>query len=137
VVAGRRVEAAIYAFGGYLKSKAASSKQATSIFRLRGHRKTPSQEFYEDCLHRRYFVSGNRISWELEENPPVHLEPKDLPSGSGRASRDGNADGNDDSGRGPHFIDDQASHQEGGKPSGGSSSDSVVSDDNQQKMKYR
>ena len=60
------------------------------------------------------------------------MEPKDLPNKSGP-----DADGNDDSGRGPHFIDDHASHQDGGKLSGGSSSGSVVSADNQQKMKYR
>jgi hypothetical protein len=80
--AARRVEAAIHAFGGYIKPK--QLRPQSSIFR---HRKSPSKEFYEDGFHQRYLVTGNHISWELEDNPPVHIKPFRLAAVESTSSR--------------------------------------------------
>lgn len=66
----RRVEAAICAFGGTLNTSKRCPNQASSIFRFKGA--SNSRLFYEQQLPRRYYLSGSRISWEVEENPPVY-----------------------------------------------------------------
>jgi hypothetical protein len=68
-IATRRVEAAICAFGGTLNSN--RSQQTWSIFRHRGA-STDGRRRYEQRLPGRYYLSGSRISWDVEENPPVH-----------------------------------------------------------------
>lgn len=73
VIATRRIEAAICAFGGALYSS--SSTRTDSIFRLTGP--SSSRRRYEELLHRRYFLSGSRISWAVEENPPVDIFSED------------------------------------------------------------
>ena len=132
-IATRRVEAAIHAFGGFVKPKQMLPHRPTSIFRLKGHRKTPSKEFYDDRFHDRYFVNDNHISWELEENPPIiSSKPSRHPP------RRTHAAGHDD--QSPDYIDDQSYHSERKSTSGGDcsfhSTSSVISPDNQ-KMKYR
>jgi hypothetical protein len=142
VIATRRVEAAIYAFGGFLKPPVKKQQgAATSIFR---HRKTLSREFYDVRFHQRYFVNGTHISWEVEENPPVHLSPSELPASvRGRGERGDSSGmllGGPDS---PHHTNrrhDQASSPGDRKPSGDCSTNStgsIIPSDNQQKMKYR
>lgn len=77
-IASRRVGAAICAFGGIIKPEQASKKTA-SIFRPKGDSsgesindgKLVSHQSYEERLRSRYILSGNHISWEIEENPPV------------------------------------------------------------------
>jgi hypothetical protein len=123
-MARRRVETAIHAFGGFIKPKHVLSKH-DSIFRLKpsGHPKSPWKQLYDDCIHRRYVVNANHISWEVEQNPPVHEEN----TSNRRARR--TADLNDDSG------DSGIDRNEHGSPH---STVSVATEDNQQqKMKYR
>ena len=60
----RRVEAAICAFGGSIKPD-----QKMSIFRT--NRGGKGRQFYEHQLLKRYSVSKSRISWDVEEEPPI------------------------------------------------------------------
>jgi hypothetical protein len=140
VIATRRVEAAIYAFGGFLKPPLKKQQgAATSIFR---HRKSLSREFYDVRFHQRYFVNGTHLSWEVEENPPVHLSASELPASvrGERGDSSGMLSGSPDS---PHHASrrhEQASSPEDRKPSGDCSTNStgsIIPSDNQQKMKYR
>jgi len=68
--ATRRVETAICAFGGTLHPQRKS--EASSIFRLRGVEHKKHQ--YERSLPARYHLSGSVISWDVEENPPIHVD---------------------------------------------------------------
>jgi hypothetical protein len=68
-IAIRRVEAAICAFGGDLNTE--MDYQASSIFRFKGP--SNARLLYKQRLPYRYYLSGSRISWEVEENPPVCL----------------------------------------------------------------
>lgn len=75
-IAIRRVETAIYAFGGYIKPKQEQQKASRrdSIFRLRNSNqivKAQYRDLHEEAFHRRYVITSNHISWELEEYPPV------------------------------------------------------------------
>jgi hypothetical protein len=78
--AALRVGAAICAFGGSIKPQQVPRK-CSSIFRPKGasldesnYARTPMSGIaYEESLRHRYFLSGNHISWEIEENPPVEL----------------------------------------------------------------
>jgi hypothetical protein len=72
VVAQRRVKAAICAFGGNSVARPFSMNDREVIFRSRDAEWHPAS-LYEQQLHRRYFMNGHRISWEVEENPPIHL----------------------------------------------------------------
>ncbi len=64
-LARRRVDSAVHAFGGDMQ-------RSQTIFRAR----SSAKEFYDSCFHRRYFVAGDHISWELENHPPVRLNPE-------------------------------------------------------------
>jgi hypothetical protein len=133
----RRVEAAICAFGGYLKSNEQEPcRQAISIFRLRnGRNKSPSKEFYDSRFHRRYFVNGNHVSWDVEENPPIaaHQQSRRPNQLTDRQTMSGR-----DSPNGQRNIDQstsQGADQE--QWDSHNSSGSAVTIENQQKMKYR
>jgi hypothetical protein len=65
----RRVEAAICAFGGSLRPQK-QDQQTTSIFRVKQD-VGEARRRYDRELVNRYCVSGSRLSWEVEENPPV------------------------------------------------------------------
>ena len=72
IIASRRVDAAIYAFGGSVNRRydRRQHDQTMSIFRTKGA-STEHRRAYENCLPHRYAVSGSHISWEVEENPPI------------------------------------------------------------------
>lgn len=72
MVACRRVKAAICAFGGNVVSSIPPRSDRDSIFR--GVNRWNQQ--YETRLHKRYHVNGGHLSWEMEENPPIHVEPE-------------------------------------------------------------
>jgi hypothetical protein len=135
-IASRRVEAAIYAFGGYYVNKSnmpsTNMHPRTSIFRLKGHRKTPSKEHYDGRFHDRYLVNGNHISWEMEEHPPVGTYQKGLETQ--RNHRNGqHHDGPND----PRNDNDEHSSKTADFEGNPNSSDSVIPSEHQQKMKYR
>ena len=126
-VATRRVEAAICAFGGFLNSKEQEPLHPNShIFRLRNN------SLYDSQFYRRFYVNGNHVSWDMEENPPVasHQESRGLHKRS-RLSTPGSNGAENQS-----FADQRArlGHSAVGdhSPTG-----SAVQGDNQQKMKYR
>lgn len=75
-VALRRVEAAVCAFGGTVQDY---RRHAQSIFRLRDRVAADTRVEYERSLAGRYYLSGSRLSWEFEENPPVTIENDDDP----------------------------------------------------------
>ena len=154
-IATRRVEAAIYAFGGYIKPKQqqqhqqqqkqelVKSSRHDSIFRLKNNnsndrlqqptkRQLPTSrgDMYEESFHQRYLVSANHISWEVEENPPV--ETRDSSSKQHYRS-DGTMVTQRTSGTNDN--NDQSNGLTSSTSSGGSSV--VAISENQQKMKYR
>lgn len=100
-LARRRVDSAVHAFGG-------DTQRSQSIFRTR----SSAKEFYDNCFHRRYFVAGNHISWELESHPPVALNVE-----------------NGQQFQAPHGV------EEGGGIR--FSSSAIQMDSNHQKMRYR
>lgn len=73
-VALRRVEAAVCAFGGTVQDY---RRHAQSIFRLRDRVAEDTRMEYERVLAGRYYLSGSRLSWDFEENPPVAIEDDD------------------------------------------------------------
>jgi hypothetical protein len=116
--------------------------QTTCVFRLKKghHRKTPSKEFYEERFHQRYFVSGNHISWEMEESPPVMSTHNGNGSETQRrvlVMRHGKHNDGDT----PDYIEDQSYHSDPMKSNSGDSSPnsmgSVIPSENQHKIKYR
>ena len=70
-VALRRVEAAVCAFGGTVQD---FRSHAHSIFRLRDRVAADARLEYKRALSGRYYLSGSRLSWDFEENPPVTIE---------------------------------------------------------------
>jgi hypothetical protein len=88
-IAIRRVESAVFAFGGYVQSSTASidqqqdgkdaPKTKSSIFRrlpLNPGTNGPQSDgssSYHPTLRQRYVIKGNGISWEVEENSPIDL----------------------------------------------------------------
>eukprot|EP00980_Cylindrotheca_fusiformis_P004727 scaffold1004_cov105-Cylindrotheca_fusiformis.AAC.10 len=74
VIARRRIETAIHAFGGYIKPRQQNLSKRESIFRLKANQKSSWKQCYEESFHRRYAVNVNHISWEVEQNPPVYTE---------------------------------------------------------------
>lgn len=83
-IAVRRVGSAICAFGGSIKPQRVP-RLCASIFRPKeaslddsNYSRAPmSGMAYGEGLRNRYFLSGNHISWEIEENPPVELSEED------------------------------------------------------------
>lgn len=73
VIAKRRVETAICAFGGSLNRSTdrrshhpeGSSAAHSSIFRLKG--RALQRKIYEERLSSRYYLSGSVISWEVSK----------------------------------------------------------------------
>jgi len=63
-VARRRINSALCAFGGVVIPTSDSIGASKS-----GH-----EQKYEDSLPDRYYEEENRLSWEIEENPPVELD---------------------------------------------------------------
>ena len=120
LTASRRVQTAIIAMGGQALHNCPSPKQPMSIFRHNGYRKTPSREFYEQRFHQRYYMNGYRVSWDMEENPPVHLGTRK--SGNSRALG---------SNRGRNIDQDKSNSSSPG------SAGSHLPPDIQQKTKYR
>lgn len=101
VIARRRLTSAIYAFGGnrVRKSNSKNSPTKTScksnIFRVKrelgadnsleteksvgdGKSITNKRTKYELALSNRYFENENRISWEVEEDPPIQISSTGL-----------------------------------------------------------
>ncbi|KAL7570343.1 hypothetical protein ACA910_017186 [Epithemia clementina (nom. ined.)] len=68
-IATMRVEAAICAFGGTLKKQ--RLRDPKSIFRLKDEPQSRGRCLYDQALPRRFVLSGSRISWDFEENPPI------------------------------------------------------------------
>lgn len=133
VIAKRRVESAICAFGGNQNPKRPS--QTSSIFRLRDG--GSSKPHYEQRFSNRYHITEGRISWDVEADPPIDLD------------RDHNSSVKDVAGTRnanvakmtPHVIVDDASGRGSKRPRLGSSSSPSSSFDNADtdtpKLKYR
>ena len=83
-VALRRTEAAVCAFGGTVQDY---RSHAQSIFRLRDRVAADTRVEYERTLAGRYYLSGSRLSWEFEENPPINIEDEEV-----RRQRHGSSD---------------------------------------------
>eukprot|EP00977_Amphora_coffeiformis_P013609 scaffold3600_cov171-Amphora_coffeaeformis.AAC.14 len=73
-VALRRAEAAVCAFGGTVQDY---RSHAQSIFRLRDRVAADTRDAYERTLAGRYYLSGSRLSWEFEENPPITIDEEE------------------------------------------------------------
>lgn len=69
VIACHRVKAAVCAFGGWIS--VAPPRGRMPIFRGVDHWNAQ----YASRLHRRYHLNGSQISWDAEENPPIHIDP--------------------------------------------------------------
>jgi hypothetical protein len=69
-IALRRINSALCAFGGSALSK-----------RMRDE-KTPNQQRYERMLPDRYYEDDNRLSWEVEEDPPVEISDEEASTSS-------------------------------------------------------
>ena len=63
-IARRRINSALCAFGGSALPRTTS-------------RKTPYQRKYEQMLPDRYYEDNNRLSWEVEEDPPVEISDEE------------------------------------------------------------
>lgn len=73
-VAQRRVTSAICAFGGKIFQK--NPRQSQEIFREKNESESSvskEKSKYEKILSNRYYENENRISWEIEEDPPVEI----------------------------------------------------------------
>lgn len=66
-IARRRINSALCAFGGVVIPPVDSIEIIKS-----GH-----EQKYEDSLPDRYYEEENRLSWEIEEDPPVELDYED------------------------------------------------------------
>ena len=66
-IARRRINSALCAFGGSALPKQHSWST----------RKTASRENYESLLPERYYEDDNRLSWEVEEDPPVEISDEE------------------------------------------------------------
>ncbi len=84
MIARDRLSSSVHLFGGSVGQMARRSRNRSnrsSIFRrhneldMSSHQrfKTPGQLDYERQLPLRYFENNNRLSWEVEENPPVEI----------------------------------------------------------------
>eukprot|EP00523_Entomoneis_sp_CCMP467_P000400 CAMPEP_0168750854 /NCGR_PEP_ID=MMETSP0724-20121128/17508_1 /TAXON_ID=265536 /ORGANISM="Amphiprora sp., Strain CCMP467" /LENGTH=580 /DNA_ID=CAMNT_0008798931 /DNA_START=549 /DNA_END=2288 /DNA_ORIENTATION=+ len=68
-----RVEASICAFGGTVQySKDNPMQGHGKIFREQSPAASKLSA-YEQSLPNRYSMNGSRISWDVEENPPIHI----------------------------------------------------------------
>ena len=88
-IATMRVEAAICAFGGTLnqrRSPARNQDTQRSIFRLMNepNAHSTSRRLYHQQLPQRFVLSGSRISWDLEENPPITVLPPEAIKDEGK-----------------------------------------------------
>ena len=63
-VACRRINSALCAFGGVVIPPTQST----------GARKSGHEQKYEESLPERYYEEENRLSWEIEEEPPIELD---------------------------------------------------------------
>ena len=127
--------------------KGSSGPSSSSLSPSPSHRKSPSREYYESNIHKRYYVNGNRISWEVEENPPVGSSSSSSRSGGkhhgggsvGSRTGDGQNDAHGDLNRNRNGSPTPGSNKDGGSASGDAmdSNDAETGSDCQQKMKYR
>ena len=82
-IATRRVIAAVCAFGGSVQRAATPSRQtgSSSIFRTKytgsSLPKTKQQIAYEERLPQRYYENNNRLSWEVEDSPPIVISSEE------------------------------------------------------------
>eukprot|EP00804_Cyclotella_cryptica_P030623 CCRYP_015658-RA/>CCRYP_015658-RA protein AED:0.39 eAED:0.39 QI:594/1/1/1/0.5/0.2/5/1373/978 len=65
-IARRRVNSALCAFGGSALPKKAVRSE-----------KTASRQKYEELLPERYYEDDSRLSWEVEEDPPVEVSDEE------------------------------------------------------------
>jgi hypothetical protein len=122
VIASRRVTAAICAFGGSNNSAAPVQRDRDTIFR--GVDKWSHN--YQSRFHNRYHMSGSRISWEMEEHPPII--PIDDRHGIQQSSRDSND---------KHYLSPEGSNSQGGESSSTNPSPTPSGGSEPPKMKYR
>ena len=82
VIVERRLRSAVCAFGGVLGQGNYQRSNVSSIFRTKGGphainagppKKKPWQINYEKQLPLRYYDNDNRLSWDVEEHPPVEI----------------------------------------------------------------
>lgn len=78
------------AFGGTV-NRGDTSRNSWSIFRLRGEKSTRRRQ-YERVLPSRFKLLPTRITWAVEENPPVHVADADE-SDSSIAKKEGRHSG--------------------------------------------
>jgi len=147
-IATRRVIAAVCAFGGSIQQAAPSSRQtsSSSIFRTKYNAsgdpnlvKSTHQIKYEEVLPQRYYENKNRLSWEVEENPPVLArseedEAEERSKGGGQGSRrKGGKSGGSSAAHGKGSKSDRYSSAASPSPTHGSS----ISEGDPPKMRYR
>jgi len=146
-VAKRRVETAIVTFGGYLmpSSSSGSSIQPLaqepqdSIFRRRhpsgNTTKSTWKQAYDDRFHGRYAVKPNQIEWGPEENPPVQNNNEIMIAAAAAAAaaqtNHQSATSAKQNGNPNHGGNEMVEGNQGSVES------SVVTVENNQKMKYR
>ncbi|KAL7490162.1 hypothetical protein ACHAW6_015895 [Cyclotella cf. meneghiniana] len=75
-IARRRVNSALCAFGG--------SALPRKPFH---HEKSASRQKYEELLPERYYEDDNRLSWEVEEDPPVEVSDEEDEDHSAESNR--------------------------------------------------
>lgn len=63
-IARRRVNSALCAFGGVAVPPLSNDPSL---------KKSPQRQKYEDLLPERYYEDENRLSWEIEEEPPIEI----------------------------------------------------------------
>lgn len=73
-IARRRINSALCAFGGSALPKHARES------------KTACQRKYEQMLPDRYYEDDNRLSWEVEEDPPVEISDEEASSSKDKLS---------------------------------------------------
>ncbi|KAG7344729.1 hypothetical protein IV203_032260 [Nitzschia inconspicua] len=161
-IAIRRVESAIYAFGGYVHTSSSSGsdsggknakKSKTSIFRRLSTRQgtslQSSNETYHGKFHQRYCIKGHGISWEIEENPPIEISDETTHSNgkkSGQRKRTHTSKANLDAWNGENgleasmeasFDDDEQAPASPCSTSPSHDGDDTLMADTNKKMKYR
>ncbi len=143
IIAARRVEAAICAFGGTLNLSEAE-RAPRAIFRPKLDIPNPTSSkdslqdmAYEKAFHKRYVVMASKISWEVEQDPPMRALDTNSPTSKNkkrpaREMSESNREGREaNTSEGSHSRDDET--YSGSSPSPNAS----VTGIDAPKMKYR
>ena len=146
-IATRRVIAAVCAFGGSIQQASCPRQSSSSsIFRTKFNAsgdpnvvKSTYQLQYEAQLHERFYENENRLSWEVEEKPPVRIMQDEDQTSLSKDGTDHNNAGKNRKGYVPSCAragsPSSVDHDSRASPT--PSADKLSGDAAQQKMKYR